>query len=297
MKDKSTGIRLMGFGHRVYKNYDPRAKVMQETAKRGARAARRRHNLSPTLQVAKRAREDRARDEYFIERKLYPNVDFYSGIILEAIGFPTSMFTAIFALSRTVGWIAQWKEMIADPQKKIGRPRQLYTARRAAITCRSKSAEQMGMASTASVTGIRRALLHSCAYADSAAMLGLRRIVEQPFSERLDGGSGCGAPMNSGASRCRQDVRQAQGAVVAVQCLIWARSPMVIAIGTPASASSSVTVPLTAAATIDSAKPMPLFLARGGHEDRRLPLRHGFEDLLFHRFRRQQHEAGHAGSC
>jgi citrate synthase len=124
-KDKNSGVRLMGFGHRVYKNYDPRAKVMQETANRvleqlGA------HNLSPTLQVAKELERIALSDEYFISRKLYPNVDFYSGIILDAIGFPTSMFTAIFALSRTVGWIAQWKEMIADPQKKIGRPRQLY---------------------------------------------------------------------------------------------------------------------------------------------------------------------------
>jgi citrate synthase len=124
-KDKNSGIRLMGFGHRVYKNYDPRAKVLQEAAndvleQLGA------HNLSPTLQVAKELERIALSDPYFIDRKLYPNVDFYSGIILDAIGFPTSMFTAIFALSRTVGWIAQWKEMIADPQKKIGRPRQLY---------------------------------------------------------------------------------------------------------------------------------------------------------------------------
>jgi citrate synthase len=124
-KDKNSGFRLMGFGHRVYKNYDPRAKVMQETANQvleqlGA------HNMSPTLQVAKELERIALSDQYFIDRKLYPNVDFYSGIILDAIGFPTSMFTAIFALSRTVGWIAQWKEMIGDPQKKIGRPRQLY---------------------------------------------------------------------------------------------------------------------------------------------------------------------------
>jgi citrate synthase len=124
-KDKNSGFRLMGFGHRVYKNYDPRAKVMQQAANQvleelGA------HNLSPTLQVAKELEKIALSDPYFVERKLYPNVDFYSGIILDAIGFPTSMFTAIFALSRTVGWIAQWKEMIADPQKKIGRPRQLY---------------------------------------------------------------------------------------------------------------------------------------------------------------------------
>ena len=124
-KDKSSGFRLMGFGHRVYKNFDPRATVMQKTAREvldqlGV------GNSNPILQVAQELEKIALSDEYFIERKLYPNVDFYSGIILEAIGFPTSMFTAIFALSRTVGWIAQWKEMIADPQKKIGRPRQLY---------------------------------------------------------------------------------------------------------------------------------------------------------------------------
>jgi len=124
VKDKSSGVRLMGFGHRVYKNYDPRAKVMQDTAKRVLDLLGVANN--PLLQVARELEHIALTDEYFISRKLYPNVDFYSGIILEAIGFPTSMFTAIFALSRTVGWIAQWKEMIGDPQKKIGRPRQLY---------------------------------------------------------------------------------------------------------------------------------------------------------------------------
>lgn len=124
-KDKNSGFRLMGFGHRVYKNYDPRAKVMQQAAN-DVLAQLGADNLSPTLQVAKELEKIALSDQYFIDRKLYPNVDFYSGIILDAIGFPTSMFTAIFALSRTVGWIAQWKEMIADPQKKIGRPRQLY---------------------------------------------------------------------------------------------------------------------------------------------------------------------------
>jgi citrate synthase len=124
VKDKSSGIRLMGFGHRVYKNYDPRAKVMQATANDVLEQIGVHNN--PLLQVAKELERIALTDEYFIQRKLYPNVDFYSGIILEAIGFPTSMFTAIFALSRTVGWIAQWKEMIGDPQKKIGRPRQLY---------------------------------------------------------------------------------------------------------------------------------------------------------------------------
>jgi citrate synthase len=124
-KDKNSGFRLMGFGHRVYKNYDPRAKVMQQAAN-DVLAQLGADNLSPTLQVAKELEKIALSDQYFIDRKLYPNVDFYSGIILDAIGFPTSMFTAIFALSRTVGWIAQWKEMIGDPQKKIGRPRQLY---------------------------------------------------------------------------------------------------------------------------------------------------------------------------
>jgi citrate synthase len=124
VKDKNSGFRLMGFGHRVYKNYDPRATVMQKTAKEVLGLTSIADN--PTLQVAQELEKIALSDEYFIERKLYPNVDFYSGIVLEAIGFPTSMFTAIFALSRTVGWISQWKEMIADPQTKIGRPRQLY---------------------------------------------------------------------------------------------------------------------------------------------------------------------------
>ncbi|WP_374623439.1 citrate synthase [Devosia sp.] len=124
VKDKSSGVRLMGFGHRVYKNYDPRAKVMQQTARSVLDLMGVENN--PLLQVAQELERIALTDEYFVSRKLYPNVDFYSGIILEAIGFPTSMFTAIFALSRTVGWIAQWKEMIGDPQKKIGRPRQLY---------------------------------------------------------------------------------------------------------------------------------------------------------------------------
>jgi citrate synthase len=123
-KDKDDPFRLMGFGHRVYKNYDPRATVMQRTAKEVLDLMGVENN--PTLQVAQELERIALSDPYFVERKLYPNVDFYSGIILDAIGFPTSMFTAIFALSRTVGWIAQWKEMIGDPQKKIGRPRQLY---------------------------------------------------------------------------------------------------------------------------------------------------------------------------
>jgi len=122
-KDKNDPFRLMGFGHRVYKNYDPRAKVMQKTAnevleKLGVK--------DPVFDVARELERIALSDDYFIEKKLYPNVDFYSGIILSAIGFPTSMFTVLFALARTVGWIAQWNEMISDPEQKIGRPRQLY---------------------------------------------------------------------------------------------------------------------------------------------------------------------------
>jgi citrate synthase len=125
LKDKNDPFRLMGFGHRVYKNYDPRAKIMQQTA----------HEVlgelgikdDPLLDIAMELEKIALTDEYFIEKKLYPNVDFYSGITLKALGFPTTMFTVLFALARTVGWIAQWKEMIEDPRQKIGRPRQLYT--------------------------------------------------------------------------------------------------------------------------------------------------------------------------
>lgn len=124
-KDKNDPFRLMGFGHRVYKNFDPRAKVMKESADEVLGLLGIENN--PTLQVAKELEHIALNDPYFVEKKLYPNVDFYSGIILDAMGFPTSMFTPIFALARTVGWIAQWKEMISDPTQKIGRPRQLYT--------------------------------------------------------------------------------------------------------------------------------------------------------------------------
>lgn len=123
-KDKDDPFRLMGFGHRVYKNYDPRAKVMQETCHEVL------DNLGvknePLLQVAMELERIALEDEYFVEKKLYPNVDFYSGLTLRAMGFPTSMFTVLFAVARTVGWIAQWKEMIEDPEQRIGRPRQLY---------------------------------------------------------------------------------------------------------------------------------------------------------------------------
>ncbi len=123
-KDKDDPFRLMGFGHRVYKNFDPRAKVMKESADEVLGLLGIDNN--ETLKVAKELERIALEDPYFVEKKLYPNVDFYSGIILEAMGFPTSMFTPIFALSRTVGWISQWKEMLGDPGQKIGRPRQLY---------------------------------------------------------------------------------------------------------------------------------------------------------------------------
>jgi citrate synthase len=124
-KDKNDPFRLMGFGHRVYKNYDPRAKVMQETC----------HEVlaelgiddDPLLELAIELERVALEDDYFVEKKLYPNIDFYSGITLRAMGFPESMFTVLFALARTVGWVAQWNEMIEDPKQKIGRPRQLYT--------------------------------------------------------------------------------------------------------------------------------------------------------------------------
>ena len=124
VKDKNSGVKLMGFGHRVYKNYDPRAKLMQETT-REVLDAMGLHN-DPLLKLAMALEKIALEDEYFVTRKLYPNVDFYSGIVQRALGIPTSMFTCIFALARTVGWIAQWNEMISDPEQKIGRPRQLY---------------------------------------------------------------------------------------------------------------------------------------------------------------------------
>jgi citrate synthase len=124
VKDKSSNVKLMGFGHRVYKNYDPRATIMQRTAYEVFDALGVADD--PLLDVARELERIALNDEYFISRKLYPNVDFYSGIILRAMGFPTSMFTVLFAVARTIGWISQWKEMIAEPNQKIGRPRQLY---------------------------------------------------------------------------------------------------------------------------------------------------------------------------
>ncbi len=124
-KDKSDPFRLMGFGHRVYKNYDPRAKIMQKTCHEVLDAVG--LGNDPILQVALELERIALSDDYFIQKKLYPNIDFYSGITLKALGFPTDMFTVLFAIARTVGWIAQWKEMIEDPMHRIGRPRQLYT--------------------------------------------------------------------------------------------------------------------------------------------------------------------------
>ncbi|MEL6297404.1 MAG: citrate synthase [Pseudomonadota bacterium] len=122
-KDKNDPFRLMGFGHRVYKNYDPRARVMQKTTHEVLEAL---GVKDETLKVAMELEKIALEDEYFVEKKLYPNIDFYSGITLRAMGFPKDMFTVLFAVARTVGWIAQWKEMMEDPEQKIGRPRQLY---------------------------------------------------------------------------------------------------------------------------------------------------------------------------
>jgi len=124
-KDKSSGFRLMGFGHRVYKNMDPRARIIRETCYEVLDELD--LHDDPKFKMAMELERIAMEDEYFISRKLYPNVDFYSGIIFRAMGIPTSMFTAMFALARTAGWVAQWHEMLSDPGHKIGRPRQLYT--------------------------------------------------------------------------------------------------------------------------------------------------------------------------
>src|SRR5690606_9510640 len=125
VKDKDSNVRLMGFGNRVYKNYDPRAKLMRETSHQVHEEAAAKDD--PLFALAMKLEQIALEDEYFVDRKLYPNVDFYSGIAQRAMGIPVSMFTCIFALARTVGWIAQWNEMISDPDQKIGRPRQLFT--------------------------------------------------------------------------------------------------------------------------------------------------------------------------
>jgi citrate synthase len=124
VKDKSSSVKLMGFGHRVYKNYDPRAKLMRETCHEVLAATG--LGDDPLFKLAMTLEKIALEDDYFVSRKLYPNVDFYSGIVQRAIGIPVSLFTAVFALARTVGWIAQLNEMIGDPEYKIGRPRQLF---------------------------------------------------------------------------------------------------------------------------------------------------------------------------
>jgi citrate synthase len=124
VKDKNSSVRLMGFGHRVYKNFDPRAKLMRDTCYEVLNELGLQDD--PLFKLAMTLEKIALEDEYFVSRKLYPNVDFYSGIVQRALGIPTDMFTCIFALARTVGWIAQWEEMITDPEYKIGRPRQLY---------------------------------------------------------------------------------------------------------------------------------------------------------------------------
>jgi citrate synthase len=124
VKDKEPGVKLMGFGHRVYRNYDPRAAVVKQATGKVLDAL---GKSDPLLDIAMRLEEAALADDYFVERKLYPNVDFYTGVIYKAMGFPTRMFTVLFALGRLPGWIAQWREMMNDPANKIGRPRQVYT--------------------------------------------------------------------------------------------------------------------------------------------------------------------------
>jgi citrate synthase len=124
VKDKEPGVKLMGFGHRVYKNYDPRAAIVKKATREVLEAM---GTSDPLLDIAMKLEEVALADDFFVERKLYPNVDFYTGVIYKAMGFPTRMFTVLFALGRLPGWIAQWREMIEDPATKIGRPRQVYT--------------------------------------------------------------------------------------------------------------------------------------------------------------------------
>ena len=142
-KDKNDPFRLMGFGHRVYKNYDPRASVMKNSTHEVLTELNKTND--PLLKIALELEKIALKDPYFVEKKLYPNVDFYSGMILKALGFPTSMFTVLFAIGRTVGWISQWKEMIEDPINKIGRPRQLYIGERARIYQSAEIREKKSM--------------------------------------------------------------------------------------------------------------------------------------------------------
>ena len=142
-RDKNDSFRLMGFGHRVYKNYDPRAEVMKQSAHQVLKELNK--SDDPLLNIALELEKIALEDKYFIEKKLYPNVDFYSGIFLKAIGFPTSMFTVLFAIGRTIGWVSQWKEMIEDPINKIGRPRQLYTGLKARNYQKMESREKISI--------------------------------------------------------------------------------------------------------------------------------------------------------
>ncbi len=142
MKNKEQGVKLMGFGHRVYKNYDPRAAIIKQTADQilGSLGVN-----DPLLDIAMQLEQVALSDDYFIERKLYPNVDFYTGLIYKAMGFPTRMFTVLFALGRLPGWIAQWREMMEDKETKIGRPRQLYVGATARDYPRSPTADRSGL--------------------------------------------------------------------------------------------------------------------------------------------------------
>jgi citrate synthase len=124
VKDRQPGVRLMGFGHRVYKNYDPRAAIVKQAAQD---VLARLHRPDPLLDLAMQLEEIALADDFFVSRKLYPNVDFYTGLIYRALGFPTRMYTVLFAIGRLPGWIAQWREMMTDPATKLGRPRQIYT--------------------------------------------------------------------------------------------------------------------------------------------------------------------------
>ncbi|HBY59856.1 MAG TPA: citrate (Si)-synthase, partial [Solibacterales bacterium] len=144
VKDKNSGVKLMGFGHRVYKNYDPRARIIKWAAEQVFGVTGR----NPKLEIAMELEKIALEDEYFVKRKLYPNVDFYSGIMYQAMGFKPEMFTVLFAIPRTVGWLAQWQEMIVDPEQKISRPRQVYTGAEerhwVAMADRGKAVAQAG---------------------------------------------------------------------------------------------------------------------------------------------------------
>src|SRR5665648_253416 len=179
-KDKNDPFRLMGFGHRVYKNYDPRAKIMQKTCHEVLEAVG--HHDDPILKVALELERIALSDDYFVQKKLYPNIDFYSGITLKALGFPTDMFTVLFAIARTVGWIAQWMEMIEDPMQRIGRPRQLYTGatEREYVPVESRQGRQTGadqVPRTYSSASSQRSPIRKSLFAFAAAMGAARSAI------------------------------------------------------------------------------------------------------------------------